>query len=372
MRTRRVVITGVGAVTPFGLGANAFADGLRLGKNAVRPAQGIDTSDLRSSCVGEVDDAFLSGAGVDVQNDRCLAMATLAADEAVAHANLQSGDFADERTVVALGTACGEVRNSEQILRSGVDHRNIENLPTVPSFITTRIALRLGLGPLRRCFTFLSACTAASQAIAHSSDLIRMGEASLAIAGGSDILSRWTLSGFNSLHALAPIACRPFDENREGTQLAEGAVFFVLEERDHAESRHALPLAEITGYGSSSDAFHPTRSDPEGTGPRAAMAGALKDAGLSPRDIDYINAHGTATFQNDMIELAAIRSVFGPTASSIPISSTKSQVGHTAGACGALELLATMYAVKEQMLPMPLAVPITPPLFWATGRPVMR
>lgn len=345
-KVRKVVITGVGALTPFGPGVEDLRRGLREGRSALRQARGFDIAGLRASVVAEVEDSWIGESPFDKDLERCLALALPAAKETLHQADLSDPT---DIAVLALGNAAGELRALEHYMVPETWGRDKEPNLRSPASITDRLGVTLGIRGKR--LTFVNACIASANAIAACFDLIRMGEAEIALAGGVEILTKSSLAGFDTLHALAPRLCRPFDQAREGAQLSEAAAFVVLESKDHADSRHQQPICEICGYGMSSDAYHPTRSDPEGLGPRKAMERALADANLRPDQIDYIKAHGTATFQNDLIELVAIRHVFGEQAKKIPISAPKSQLGHATGACGALECLICVLALEGQFLP---------------------
>jgi 3-oxoacyl-(acyl-carrier-protein) synthase len=233
-----------------------------------------------------------------------------------------------------------------------------------PNAITSKLALRLGLRG--RQLTFVNACAAGAQAIAVAADLIRDGRAKLALAGGVEVLSRMVLSGFEALRAVSPTGCRPFDADRDGIQLAELAAFVVLEgsERIRAGSAGRLgtaapagrrqavrPYAQVAGSGASADASHVVRPDDQGAGAALALRRALAAAGLAPEAIDYVNAHGTGTVQNDPAELSALVTVFGQRARRLPISSTKAMLGHALGASGAAEVVICALALRERFLP---------------------
>jgi 3-oxoacyl-[acyl-carrier-protein] synthase II len=218
-----------------------------------------------------------------------------------------------------------------------------------PGAITSKLARRLGLSG--RLLTFVNACAAGAQAIAVAGDLVRSGRASVALAGGVEILSRMVLSGFESLRAVSPTGCRPFDADRDGIQLAELAAFLVLESEERVRARRARPYALLSGAGMSADASHPVRPDEDGSGAALALRRALGHAGLAPEDVGYVNAHGTGTVQNDPAELAALTAVFGERAAALPISSTKSMLGHALGASGAAEAVICALALREGFLP---------------------
>jgi 3-oxoacyl-[acyl-carrier-protein] synthase II len=228
-----------------------------------------------------------------------------------------------------------------------------------PNTITTKLAGRLGLRG--RQLTFINACAAGAQAIAVAADLIRVGRTEVALAGGVEVISRMVMSGFEALRAVSPTGPRPFDADRDGIQLAELAAFVVLESgvrvrRDAAgQGRRSQPYARVAGSGASADAWHVVRPDEEGAGAALALSRALADAGLAPDDIDYVNAHGTGTAQNDPAELAALVTALGQRVREIPISSTKAMLGHALGASGAAEVIVCALALRERFLPPTIA-----------------
>jgi 3-oxoacyl-[acyl-carrier-protein] synthase II len=199
--------------------------------------------------------------------------------------------------------------------------------------------------------TFMTACSSGATAIGYARDLIRLGAAEVMVCGGTEPLCRITYSAFNALQAVDPDYCKPFDRHRRGLTLGEGAGILILESLDHARRRGAGIYAEVLGCGISCDANHMTAPDPEAAGAVSAMTAALADAGIPPADVDYINAHGTATPANDRMEIRGIKTVFGARARRIPVSSTKSMIGHTLGAAGAIEAVACMLAIEHQFIP---------------------
>jgi 3-oxoacyl-[acyl-carrier-protein] synthase II len=222
-------------------------------------------------------------------------------------------------------------------------------LPFATSAITDAIAERYRiLGPRA---TVATACSSSATAIGYALSLIRSGEVDVAIAGGSESLSEVTFGGFNSLRSVDEIFCRPFDLNRKGLSLGEGAAFLVMEEGERARQREAKVYAEILGYGLTGDGNHMTAPDPDGNGAFRAMGEALQDSGVSPEKVDWINAHGTATPANDLAETKAIKNLFGWRAYQIPVSGIKSMVGHCLGAAGAVEAVASILSVKEDRIP---------------------
>jgi 3-oxoacyl-[acyl-carrier-protein] synthase II len=215
--------------------------------------------------------------------------------------------------------------------------------------VTDWVCLEYGLRGPRS--TVVTACSSSATSVGYAADLIRYGRAEMMLAGGSDAMCRLTFAGFNSLRALDEMPCRPFDAMRRGISLGEGAAFLLLEEMGHALDRGAKIYAEFAGYGISCDAYHMTAPDSDGDGAVRAITSALEDAGLAPETVDYINAHGTGTQYNDLVETVAIKRVFGDRAYLLPVSSTKSMIGHCLGAAAGLEAVATVLAICHQTAP---------------------
>jgi len=267
-------------------------------------------------------------------------MAHFAAGEAMESARLDSKAV----DMMCIGSAAGEIRAFEELPRGA----------TMPAFraltaFSGRLAESLRCTP--ESHMFADACIAGLQGLGTAFDAIRVGRMSCALVGGVDTISRAALSGFDALHALSPDLCRPFDRSRSGTQLGEAAGFLVLEEERHSLERGANPLCEVLGYGLSTDAHHPTRPDPSGAGAESAMRRAIQDAGISADDIDLVSAHGTGTLHNDDVELRAVSAVLGERARSVPIFSTKGQIGHTTGASGVVDVIAGLLAMQERFIP---------------------
>jgi 3-oxoacyl-[acyl-carrier-protein] synthase II len=211
------------------------------------------------------------------------------------------------------------------------------------------VASDLAIGGPRR--TVATACSSSALAVGLAAEAVRAGRAAVAVVVGTDQLCRLTYAGFDALQALDVEPCRPFDRDRRGLTLGEGAGALVLEDVAHARARGARPAVLLAGWGTSSDAHHPTAPHPEGAGAIRALGAALGDAGRAPEDVDYVNAHGSATAQNDVVEMRALRGVLGRRLAAIPVSSTKSQIGHCLGAAGALEAVATVVALEHGLLP---------------------
>lgn len=334
-----VAITGVGVVSCIGLGTQSFWRNLCAGSVGLSQAP----SDLAARCrpgpllVGTV------RVGTKEPGHRPAELAHMAALEALSQSTNMPKDI--DRGMIAVGTGTGEIDSLSEFLSRPANHELMP--PFVPFAVTTDLKTRLGC-TIAPCTTFVNACAAGSSAIAHAASEIAAGQVEVALAGGVEVLSGMLVSGFQSLRALSSTQCRPFSRERNGTQLAEGAAFVVLESQRRAGHR---ALAWLTGFGISSDAYHPTRPDPAGGGAALAMSRALVTGRLAAKSVDYISAHGTATPANDRAELNAINALFGGRASSLPISSMKGQVGHTAAASGAMNLAACVLALQAQCLP---------------------
>ncbi|MFL6248695.1 MAG: beta-ketoacyl-[acyl-carrier-protein] synthase family protein [Thermoanaerobaculia bacterium] len=348
----RVAITGIGIVSPFGRGKAAALDALRAGRSGVRNITSIDATSLNCRIAGEVPaDAH---EGLHRGHDRFTRFALIAAEEA----SEQASDLGVDplRIGVLLGTGLGGCETLDNSYRRFYgEHTRIPpmSIPlTMYNAASSAVSTKLGAKGL--AYSVVSACASSAHAIGLAAQAIRAGQADAVFAGGSDApLTPGIISAWESLRVLAidnehpEAACRPFSADRKGLVLAEGAAVFVLESLEHAQARGATILGEIAGFGATSDAGHIT--DPSADGAARAMQQALLDARLDPRDVGYINAHGTGTRANDATETAAIHTVFG--ADTPPVSSTKSLHGHAMGASGAIEIAASLLALREGFLP---------------------
>jgi 3-oxoacyl-[acyl-carrier-protein] synthase II len=369
-QTQRVVVTGLGIVTAIGHTPDTFASALFEGRCGIGPVDLFDTTAYpcrRAAQVRYDQLASCFGKNERKRASRCDLLGMLAARQAWADAGLV--DVApdvtpDERRGIVLGGGAGGMLSWEAYRRARrAGRRPLAGplLSSPPCTLTDRLAKSYGLiGPRS---TVTTACSSSSTAIGVAFDLIRRGEIDLALTGGAEAMCELTFAGFNALRVMSPEACRPFDAERRGLSLGEGAAVLVLEAREPALERGARIYAEILGYAVSSDAYHMTAPHPEGVGMRAAMARAMSQAGLTPDQVDYINAHGTATPVNDPLETAAIKAVFGKASARCPaVSSTKSMVGHCLGAAGGIEAVATVLAVHRQMAPPTIGLVQTDPL----------
>jgi 3-oxoacyl-[acyl-carrier-protein] synthase II len=378
---RRIVITGMGAITPLGHNVEDLFQAQLEGKSGIGPITLFDASKFPTKFAAQVKDFDLGAHVKDpsrwVDSGANSRFAAAAAQQALADAGLLDGNQVDRtRFGVYLGSGEGiqdfhhlislisksyepERRsvNSGTFTAGGLHDfhpgREFEQeLHTTPGHLAAYFGLE---GPNYNCLT---ACAASSQAIGEAAELIRHGDADLMLSGGAhSMIHPLGVTGFNLLTALStynddpPRASRPFDLRRDGFVLGEGAGMLVLEELEHARRRRANIYAELTGYGSTADAFRVTDSHPDGRGAIACIQGALKDSGLALSEIGYINAHGTSTQVNDKVETLAIKKVFGDGAFAIPVSSSKSMLGHLIAAAGAVELIISIQALRRGLLP---------------------
>jgi len=351
--SKRVVVTGIGVVSSIGIGWKQFWDNLTKGTSGITSASSFDTALYPTHLGGEVKlfkpEEFIAEERISAMN-RATQMALAATKLALEDAALTSEELASYKVGVSHGTTLGAAQTIEEVDlllldKKPIDKRVFYKMPThaPPSLIARDFNFD---GPN---FMFSTACAAGNYAIAYGGDLIRLNKADIVIAGASDPFSRIEYTGFNQFAAVAPEKCQPFDKNRKGMMLAEGAGILILESLENALSRKAPIYAEIGGYGLSCDAFHMTTASVEGIA--ECMRKAMHDAGITIGDVDYISAHGTGTFANDRAECAAIKEVFGPRSRQIPISSIKSMLGHTMGAASALEAITCALVVKNNTLP---------------------
>ena len=354
----RVVVTGVGTVNPLGTSTAAFGAALRAGTCAIGPLTLFDTTGFRSVIGAEVHDIdnVPLPAHVSTALRRRLSRADIfalgASMEALADSGLDQAT-PNERLGIALGGTTGGMLRTEGCLQERTDrgrrYRANALVGAPVSASADVVAQTLGIvGPR---LTVSTACSSSAMALGVALDWIRLGQCDVVVAGGSESLCATVFAGFNALHAVSREPCRPFDRRRNGLSLGEGAAILVLEDASHARARGARMHAELLDYGASADAHHLTAPHPEALGAVLAMQRALTHADLAPRDIDYVNAHGTGTPLNDASEITALHEVFDPSGRAPAVSSTKSAVGHTLGAAGAIEALATVLAVRDGFIP---------------------
>ncbi|WP_052262058.1 beta-ketoacyl-[acyl-carrier-protein] synthase family protein, partial [Leisingera sp. ANG-M1] len=352
--TERVVVTGIGLLSAIGNDYHSFAKNVLAGTNGIAQVSAFDPEPLAARLGGEVD-IDLSEHFPEAQlrrMDRCSMLAVVAARQSMAMAGLDASHYDKTRVGVFLGTTLGGMIGATAYYEAFArkKEQRLSYLQDYPLYSAgARVIEDFGFsGPN---LAFSTACSSGNVALGHGADYIRHGRCDMVLAGGVDTMAKITLAGFNALKNVSPEAIRPFDRNRTGVVLSEAAAILVLESETRARARGATILAEIAGYGMSTDAYHMTAPDATGRGPALAVSRALAQAGLTPADIDHVNAHGTATKHNDEIEARVIRKVFGTLADGIPVTSTKSQHGHALGAAGAVEAAAAIAAIQESRVP---------------------
>jgi 3-oxoacyl-[acyl-carrier-protein] synthase II len=347
----RLLITGLGLVTPLGTGVDATWTALVRGDRAIRPITLFDTSGQRVAIAGEVACVARSGVvGEPGGWSRTNAMAASAAGEAMRMAML---DARAHRVGLVVGGTTGGMFETEQLLaRLHAEPDCRETLASMLAHPLTATGdyIEQALGPFARIRTLSSACSSGANAIVVAASWLLAGEVDAVVAGGSDGLCRLTLSGFNALAALDPEPCRPFDRRRRGTSLGEGAGFLILERENRAVARGVPPIAALAGWAVGSEAHHITNPAPDGALVASLIETALGRAGVGPAQVDYVNAHGTGTPSNDAMEAVALARAFGAERSRIPVSSSKGQLGHTLGAAGAVEAAITALVVSRRVL----------------------
>ncbi len=363
--SQRVVVTGLGALSPLGLNVNELWEGLVAGRSGIAPITQFDPEDMPTRIAGEVK-GFDATKWINFKEARRMGratqMAVVAAFEALADAGFDSvlPEDVQEEAGVYIGTAYGPFDKADEELQSfmkkgwrGVSPFALSSaLTSMPAFHVSLLAQ--AKGPIG---TPINACAAGTQAIVESSEYIRRGHAQVMICGGVEgLINRYGIAGFSAMRALSTRneeperASRPFDKLRNGFILSEGAGLVVLESLEHALARGARIYAEVLGGASSADAYHVAAPDPKGAGAVRAMKRALRDAGVDITAVSYINAHGTSTPLNDFTETLAIKTVFGEQAYNVPISSTKSMIGHSMGGAGALEAIACAKTIETGII----------------------
>jgi 3-oxoacyl-[acyl-carrier-protein] synthase II len=359
----RVVVTGMGAISPIGNDRHTTWQAAREGRNGIGCIEQFDASQLPVRIAGEVrnfDAAEAIGRKEARRSSRAMQLAMVAAREAVQDSGLDIPPEADDVGVL-IGSGVGGLEWLEKGTLA-LDHDGPRRVSpfTVPAMIADMPAgiVAIDLGAKGPNFAVVSACSSGAHAIGEAAEWIRRGDAVAVLAGGTEgSITPVALASFAAMQALSTRnddpahASRPFDRDRDGFVIAEGAAILVLEELSHAQARGAQIYAEVVGYGATADASHITQPDEQGDGARRCMERALRRAGAAPSDVDYINAHGTSTPLNDAAETRAIKRVFGDVAGTIPVSSTKSMTGHLLGAAGALESFFSVMAIHDHYLP---------------------
>lgn len=361
---RRVVVTGLGVVSPLGIGADFFWKALVNGTSGVGRITRFDPTGHGCQIAAEVK-GFDPLQWIDKKEvkkmDSFVQYALAAGLMAVEDAHLKVSDGRQERVGVLVGTGMGGiimlVEQYQVLLEKGPDRVSPFFIPgIIPNMASGRLSMLLGAKGPNSCVS--TACATGNHAIGDSFRIIQRGEADVMLAGGTEaVISNLCIAGFNNCKALSTRndeperASRPFDKERDGFVMGEGAGVLILEALDHALDRGAPIYAEVIGYGMSGDAYHVTAPAPEGEGAVQSMEKAIRDAGILPETVDYINAHGTSTPYNDVNETLAIKRVFGDHAHRMPVSSIKSMIGHTLGAAGAIEAAATVLTLKHGIVP---------------------
>ena len=362
--SRRVVITGMGAITPLGHDLPSTWEAIVAGRSGVAQITKFDTTGYRTTIAAEVK-GFKAADHFPPKEarrlDEFVQYALVASREAVRDAALPLEDGVGERTAVIIGSGIGGIHTTTQqtltLAERGPNRVSPFLIPMIlPDTAAGMVAIEFGLKGPNMAVT--SACASGANAIGEAYEIVRRGAADLALCGGTEAgIVPIAVAGFAVMGALSERnddpegASRPFDRGRDGFVIGEGAAILVLEELEHALARGAAIHAEVLGYGATDDAFHIAAPDEKGTGAIACMRQALSSAALAPEEIDYINAHGTSTPLNDITETRAIKAVFGDHARRVPISSTKSMTGHLLGAAGALEAALSVRAIEEQCIP---------------------
>ncbi len=364
MEKRRVVVTGMGAVTPLGIGVDETWGGMLEGKSGVGPITQFDPADFNTKIAGEVkgfDPALYIEAKEIKKMDRFIHLSIAASKMALEQSGLKITDANSERIGVMVGSGMGGLIAIEKyhaiVLEKGPRKITPFFIPMlIVNLASGQISIILGAkGPNSAVVT---ACATGTHNIGDAFKVIQRGDADAMIAGGTEAcITRMGIGGFNAMKALSTRndeperASRPFDADRDGFVMGEGAGVMVLEDLEHAKARGADILAELAGYGLSGDAYHLTAPAPNGEGAARCIRMAMNDAGVSPEDINYINAHGTSTKFNDEFETMAIKSVMGERAYKIPVSSTKSMTGHLLGAAGGVEAIVAVKTILEGKIP---------------------
>ena len=362
--TRRVVVTGIGMITALGHNARDNWEAMAAGRSGIAPITLFDATGYDSRVAGEVKD-FDPSKYMERKEarraDRVTQLAFVAANEALAQSSYDPAASNGEDFAVIIGTAIGGIATLmaayDTLREKGPSRVSPFLMPMMLSDMTSgQLSIKLGARGVNYCL--VSACASGADSIGEAANIIRRGDAEVALAGGTEAaITPISMAGFSAAKALTTSnddpasASRPFDKERDGFVMGEGAGVLVLESEEHALARGARILAEFAGYGATSDAFHITQPDENGEGAARAMRKALKQAGLLPDDIEYLNAHGTSTLMNDKLETLAIKKVFGEYAYTLPVSSTKSMTGHLLGAAGAIEAAVCIQAMQHSIIP---------------------
>ena len=364
MNKKRVVITGMGVISPVGIGVDEFFTSLKDGKSGIDVVTRFDTEGYDTKIAGEVKD-FDPVAYIDRKEakrmDRYAQFAVAATKMAIESSKLNVEEIDNTRFGVCIGSGIGgmeTLENQHMVLKEKGPGR-------VSPFFVPMMISNIAAGNISIAFnaqgpntTVVTACASATNAIGEAYKTIQRGDADIMVSGGSEAaITPLAFAGFCAMKAMSTRnddpkgASRPFDKDRDGFVMGEGAGIVILEELEHAQKRGAKIYGEVVGYGTTGDAYHITAPAPDGSGAYRAMLAAVKDAGIKPEEIDYINAHGTSTDMNDKFETMAIKTLMGDAAYNVAISSTKSMTGHLLGAAGAIEAMACLLAINESIVP---------------------
>ncbi|SEQ77428.1 beta-ketoacyl-ACP synthase II [Neolewinella agarilytica] len=368
---KRVVVTGIGALTAIGNSVPEYLEGLQSGKSGAKPITQFDPELFKTQFACEVTDwdptHYLDKREIR-RLDRYVIMAMYAAEEAMRMAGIKNEDgttafeLNPDRAGAIVASGIGGLRSLEKEIE---DFEGGSGTPRYNPFMIPRMIANMGAGHISMAYNLrgpsyatVSACASGGHALAAAADDIRLGRADLMVTGGAEaVVTKVGIGGFNSMKALSTrnddmkTASRPYDADRDGFVLGEGAGILVIESLEHAQARGATILAEVAGYAASSDAYHISAPHPEGAGAKIAMENAMKYAGISPAEVDYINTHGTSTPLGDTAELKAIKLAFGEDVYNLNISSTKSMTGHLLGAAAAIESVACILAIQNSFIP---------------------
>jgi 3-oxoacyl-[acyl-carrier-protein] synthase II len=353
MESKRVAITGLGIFCSIGRNVEEFLRSLKNGRSGIGRISLFDTSKYPCKIGAELRNyrpqEYFSKKELK-KLSRADQFGLIALEEAAKTSGIRS--YPSEDVGVCLGAGAGGMLEAEtyhrEVLTKGKSKPSLL-WPFIPSYTTDCVAGRFGFsGPK---FTITTACSSSATAVGYGADLIRSRRCKVVVCGGSEGLSELTFGGFSSLKAMDPSPCKPFDRKRAGMSLGEGAGILILEDLDEAEKRGAKILAEFLGYGIGGEAYHITAPEPTGMNEARVMKEALEESGLAATDVDHVNAHGTGTPLNDKVETLSIKIAFGEKASSIPVSSIKSSVGHCLGAAGAIEAIASVLSIVHQFVP---------------------
>lgn len=349
---RRVVITGMGVVSALGFGKEEFWTNISQGKSGKKQVKSFNISKYKTQYAVEIDRMRLEREFTNSEEDISIKMSKIAVREALADSKLDLQEINPDNVGMVLGTSLGGLTNGLEFYKSYINklpYKNewISGVPTQNVVNKLMGEYQLG-GPAT---VIVTACASGANSISYGYDLIKSGSADVVITGGVDPVCEISYSGFNALRSMAEEECRPFDAERDGILLGEGAAILILENLKQAQARNAQIYTEVIGYGLANDAYHLTSPHPEGLGAIKAMKDAINMGNLYPDDIDYINAHGTGTPLNDKMETLAIKKVFGDHAKKVAISSTKSMIGHNLGAAGSMEAIVSNLALIYNLVP---------------------